>query len=131
MKKVMRHFRGTLLKNNDDFSKTVRELENYYERKDVWNALSFWEWRRIFFCAKSKKLRKRAIREMEARAGGFKKWTWVYLAAREIKDNILAKYAQAIMAGQGNKEDWTRVAPHLDSRGVEFARQVINDRAQR
>lgn len=129
MKKTQKYFWQVLQENDQDFPAAVKEMEKRMEKdisdEDSWGMLDFASWRRIFFCAQNKELKRIAIREMERRARDFDHWTWIYLAAKEIKNIMIAKYAKVMMANLGNIQDWQRVLNHLDPAGQRFARKTM------
>lgn len=130
MKNLEKHFWRILKEKDDDFLEAVRVAEKKYSNvPEVWFALDFRTWRRIFFCAENKKLRRRALREIEVRARSFHQWAWVYLAARDSKDRRLAKWALAMMRQTGDRNDWRRITAHLDLAGQKFAKDVISNGA--
>lgn len=129
MKKRQEYFWQILEKHDQDFPAAVKEMEEKMGKnvsdEDSWGVLNFASWRRIFFCAQKKELKKMAMQAMEIRARDFDHWTWVYLAAREMKDTMIAKYAKAMMVNLGDFEDWQRVLNHLDPAGQRFAKKII------
>ncbi|HQO27711.1 MAG TPA: hypothetical protein PKX21_01455 [Candidatus Pacearchaeota archaeon] len=130
MKNLEKHFWKILAEKNDNFLEAIREAEKKYVGiPEVWFALDFRTWRRIFFCAENKQLKRRALREIEVRARSFHQWAWVYLAARESKDRRLAKRALAMMDRTGDRNDWRRVTSHLDLAGQKFAKDVLRNGA--
>ena len=129
MKKTQEYFWQVLQNHDQDFPAAVQEMEERMGKNlsddESWGMLNFANWRRIFFCAQKKELKKMAMQEMEMRARDFDHWTWVYLAAREMKDSMITRYAKAMMANLGDFKDWQRVINHLDSAGQKFARKIV------